>query len=327
MDPQQPVIRHSLVGDLDFEDDLSGLDSAKAAAAATEALAWLDQNPANFRTGSVLWRLLERNDLEADVAVDVMARAFAWLDQNPDAIMTVTVIVALLRWDDRDPAISADAVTCAFAWLDQKGTTKEGYRILRQLLQQSDLDPAISADAVTCAFAWLDQNETDKETGSILSEIISRTDLTSVQTNEAAMRAESWVKKYPKADYAKLLRILLDGQAGVPVPGAGPEKLEGSASPDAQDDDDQTDLLFRVYIPSERLYAAEADRLLSLFRDWLITTRGRGIRQAGYSTASGKMYEFFADSSVIPSDVQREFDSFSSFLTLCVTDTSAAAIC
>lgn len=83
--------------------------------------------------------------------------------------------------------------------------------------------------------------------------------------------------------------------------------------------------LFRVYIPSERLYATEAERLLSLFRDWLITTRGRGIRQTGYSTASGKMYEFFADTSVIRSNLQEEFDNFSSFLALCVTDISAAA--
>jgi transcriptional regulator with XRE-family HTH domain len=88
---------------------------------------------------------------------------------------------------------------------------------------------------------------------------------------------------------------------------------------------DQANLLFRVYIPSERLYAAEAQRLLSLFREWLTTARGRGVRQDGYQTASGTMYEFFADASVIQSDQRELFDSFSDFLTLCSEDPSAAA--
>ncbi len=93
----------------------------------------------------------------------------------------------------------------------------------------------------------------------------------------------------------------------------------------AAEDDNQTNLLLRVYIPSERLYAAEADRMLSLFRDWLITTRGSGIRQAGYRTASGQMYEFFADVPAVKADLREDFNSFSNFLTLCSTDPSAAA--
>ena len=91
------------------------------------------------------------------------------------------------------------------------------------------------------------------------------------------------------------------------------------------EDDEQEDLLFRVYIPSERLYAAEASRLLALFRDWLIATRGHGVRQAEYRTASGEMYEFYADPAVVHSDLRKEFDSFSNFLTLCTENPSAAA--
>ena len=94
---------------------------------------------------------------------------------------------------------------------------------------------------------------------------------------------------------------------------------------EALKDEDETDLLFRIYIPSERLYAVEAKRLLSLFRDWLILTRGQGIRQAGYRTASGEMFEFFADAQRVKADLHEEFGSFSNFLTLCSTDPSAAA--
>jgi hypothetical protein len=88
---------------------------------------------------------------------------------------------------------------------------------------------------------------------------------------------------------------------------------------------DRGNLLFRIYIPSGRLYAAEASRLLSLFHEWLTTTRGYAVRQSGYRTASGEMYEFFADSSLVQPDLREEFDRFSDFLTLCSQDVSAAA--
>jgi hypothetical protein len=96
------------------------------------------------------------------------------------------------------------------------------------------------------------------------------------------------------------------------------------AGDDVKIDDDTTNLLLRIYIPSERLYAAEAHELLSLFRDWLIATWGRGIRQAGYHTALGEMYEFFADASVLDSDLHNEFNRFSDFLGLCTGNPSAA---
>lgn len=84
------------------------------------------------------------------------------------------------------------------------------------------------------------------------------------------------------------------------------------------------DLLFRVYIPAERMYAAEAGRLLALFRGWITATRGHGIRQSGYRTARGEMYEFFADASVFGTDLGGQFDKFSRFLALCADDQSAA---
>jgi hypothetical protein len=87
-------------------------------------------------------------------------------------------------------------------------------------------------------------------------------------------------------------------------------------------------LLLRIYIPSERLYAAEARRILSLFRDWLITVRRRRVRQSGYSTARGEVYEFFAEDAAerpeAEPDVQEEFDSFSGFLWLCSKEPAAA---
>ena len=84
------------------------------------------------------------------------------------------------------------------------------------------------------------------------------------------------------------------------------------------EDQGEKNLIFRIYIPSDRLYATEASRLLSLFHDWLIATRGHGIRQSGYRTATGEMYEFFADASVIQTNLREEFDGFSNFLEACI---------
>jgi transcriptional regulator with XRE-family HTH domain len=89
---------------------------------------------------------------------------------------------------------------------------------------------------------------------------------------------------------------------------------------------DPADLLFRLYIPAERLYAAEAARLLSLFRDWMTKARAVRIRQASYRTAAGEMFEFFGtETPGTRPDLQEEFDSFADFLTLCTVDPSAAA--
>lgn len=87
---------------------------------------------------------------------------------------------------------------------------------------------------------------------------------------------------------------------------------------------DQGHLLFRLYIPSMRLYAAEATRLLSLFREWLTAARGYGVRQEGYRTAAGEMIEFFVEIGAASPGLQDQFDNFSSFLTLCAADRTTA---
>lgn len=104
----------------------------------------------------------------------------------------------------------------------------------------------------------------------------------------------------------------------------GSSHEQDGTGPSLSGEDDQVNLLLRIYIPSARLYAGEASRLLSLFREWLTTTRGYGVRQSGYHTASGDMYEFFVDASVVQTDLREEFDNFSDFLTLCSEDAPAA---
>lgn len=89
-------------------------------------------------------------------------------------------------------------------------------------------------------------------------------------------------------------------------------------------DDNERNLLFRLYVPAGRLYAAEADKLISLFRDWLSRTGRRTVRQDGYCTPAGQVYEFFGVEGTTPGELSSEFSEFSAFLALCIDDPNAA---
>ncbi|MFF0471362.1 hypothetical protein ACFYPX_28485 [Micromonospora zamorensis] len=83
-------------------------------------------------------------------------------------------------------------------------------------------------------------------------------------------------------------------------------------------------LLFRVYIPKGRLWSAEADKLFSLFRDWLGQVKGSRVRQDGYSTPQGQVYEFYGeDGSALK--IGDQFSEFSNFLNDCLDHPDDAA--
>jgi hypothetical protein len=89
-------------------------------------------------------------------------------------------------------------------------------------------------------------------------------------------------------------------------------------------EDNESQLLFRVYVPSGRLYAQEAEALLGLFRDWLAQTGRRGVRQEGYSTTAGQIIEFFNNEESMQVELTQSFQDFSSFLERCVSSPEVA---
>lgn len=89
-------------------------------------------------------------------------------------------------------------------------------------------------------------------------------------------------------------------------------------------EDNERHLLFRFYVPSGRLYAQEAESLLGLFREWLGQTGHSRVRQEGYSTAAGQVFEFFSGDGQPESGLSRSFEDFSSFLADCVAMPAAA---
>ncbi|MBB2925492.1 hypothetical protein [Cellulomonas cellasea] len=90
-------------------------------------------------------------------------------------------------------------------------------------------------------------------------------------------------------------------------------------------EDNERHLLFRLYVPSGRLYAQEAEALLGLFREWLGQTGHSGVRQEGYTTAAGQVFEFFSAQGLPEGGLSRYFEDFSSFLEDCVIAPEAAA--
>lgn len=84
-------------------------------------------------------------------------------------------------------------------------------------------------------------------------------------------------------------------------------------------------MLFRVYIPAGRLYAEEASTLIGLFRDWLNQTGRDSIRQDGYTTPSGHVYEFFGEKPQQAAELSRQFSDFSDFLDSCSSAPETAA--
>lgn len=85
-------------------------------------------------------------------------------------------------------------------------------------------------------------------------------------------------------------------------------------------------LIFRIYVPSERIWASEAEKLLELFRGYLQKISGFNARHDQYKTNSGVIHEFFGDNDVAPSSLSSKFEEFSSFMDACVQNPEVAKL-
>lgn len=85
----------------------------------------------------------------------------------------------------------------------------------------------------------------------------------------------------------------------------------------------EKNLIFRVYVPNGRMWEAEVLKLIQLFRDYLVRVSGVPVREGTFKTKQGVVFEFFGD-GVDANLLSEEFNEFSSFLELCVSDPNAA---
>jgi hypothetical protein len=82
-------------------------------------------------------------------------------------------------------------------------------------------------------------------------------------------------------------------------------------------------LLFRLYVPHGRLYGAEIDKLLQLFKDYLSQTGRVGVSLNRVAAEQGTSYEFCGDHEK-NSELSSDFADFSRFLDLCISDIEKA---
>lgn len=87
-------------------------------------------------------------------------------------------------------------------------------------------------------------------------------------------------------------------------------------------------LLFRLYVPSGRLWGDQMGQLLALFKDYLSKVAGLNVRLDQQSTSKGVIYAFHgteisADGSQ-RKELTKHFEDFTKLTDLCATDPSAA---
>lgn len=83
-------------------------------------------------------------------------------------------------------------------------------------------------------------------------------------------------------------------------------------------------LLFRLYMPTGRIWSNELDRLLQLFRDYLSNIGHHSLRLDQKRTDKGIVYEIHGEKSIEENGLRIDFSEFTQFLDLCVTNQNAA---
>lgn len=84
-------------------------------------------------------------------------------------------------------------------------------------------------------------------------------------------------------------------------------------------------LIFRMYVPTGRLWAAEADRFLQLFQDYVTRVERLEVRLDQKRTEHGVVYEFRGHPPVGQSSLEADFQEFSRIMALFEVDPDAAA--
>lgn len=86
----------------------------------------------------------------------------------------------------------------------------------------------------------------------------------------------------------------------------------------------EQNLIFRLYVPTGRLWSNESDKLIQLFRNYLAKVASIKVRLDQYRTDKGVIYEIHSEEVELSAGIDAEFSEFTQFMDLCVADPSAA---
>lgn len=96
--------------------------------------------------------------------------------------------------------------------------------------------------------------------------------------------------------------------------------VEASEFLDAQD----KNLLFRMYVPHNRMWSDEAKRVISLFKDYLTRVCGITVKEDQFSTAVGVVYELSSRGDFNASQLPTKFADFTALIDASATDVTKA---
>ena len=104
------------------------------------------------------------------------------------------------------------------------------------------------------------------------------------------------------------------------------KRVELNASIAAFLTEEFTGLIFRLYIPNDRLWGAELDKLLKLFRDYLLKVAGVQVTLNQNHTEHGISYNFYSkDTHLTGDNFAGVLQEFNSFLDVCAHNPAKAA--
>lgn len=83
-------------------------------------------------------------------------------------------------------------------------------------------------------------------------------------------------------------------------------------------------LIFRFYVPAEKLWSSEIEKMLQLFRDYLQKVSGINVRQDQHRTSKGIVYEFFGGECGETGGLVEQFNEFTEFMDSCVQNPEVA---
>lgn len=129
-------------------------------------------------------------------------------------------------------------------------------------------------------------------------------------TNEAIERMKAVVKLLAKELSITPYRVLTDVELGT------------SAFVDAH----IKGLVLRVYVPSERIWRSEVEKIVRLFQEYSSSIRGLDIQLVQEHTEVGTTYSLYSKNNIVKiSDISTLFDEFAVFLELCANNPEKAA--
>jgi hypothetical protein len=102
-------------------------------------------------------------------------------------------------------------------------------------------------------------------------------------------------------------------------------KAEVTVLADAFLDENERNLILRLYVPIGRLWSQEADRFLQLFQDYLVRVEHLQVRLDQKRTEHGVIYEFHGHPPEGQRTLEPEFREFSHLMALFQSDTEAAS--